>query len=180
MAAPRAMTENTLNALKGWSEFVLDFVAPLDPDLPEDELPVLPGTVVSLTPTGKYTLGVGTDPVMPLFLFTASDNSTSYYVGGDPATSRNASVPLIGGTAGLMAFPAVAALELVSTAFVDGVYAPNDMLTAAKSGDPDPGKLAVGTLYTDMIVGVVSRGVVDNGYGQRAVAFWPHPIFPTP
>ena len=31
-----------------------------------------------------------------------------------------------------------------------------------------------------MIVGFVSRGEVDNGYGQDAVAFWPFPVFPTP
>jgi len=30
-----------------------------------------------------------------------------------------------------------------------------------------------------MIVGFVSRGVVDNGYGQNALAFWPFPVFPT-
>ena len=47
-------------------------------------------------------------------------------------------------------------------------------------GSADAGKLDVGTLYTDMIVGIVSRGVVDNGYGHDAVAFWPFPVFPTP
>jgi hypothetical protein len=29
-----------------------------------------------------------------------------------------------------------------------------------------------------MIVGIVSRGVVDNGYGKNALAFWPFPVFP--
>ena len=179
MATPRAMTEYTLNALKGWPQpYPVDFTAYLDETLPEDELPVLPGTVVSLTPTGKFTLGVGTTSVMPLFLFTASDNSLVSYAGGDPATNANASVPMMGGTAPLMALVANGSLELVSTAFVSGVYAPNAKLTAALSGDPNPGKLAVGTIYEDMIVGVVSRGVVDNGYGHQALAFWPWPVFP--
>jgi hypothetical protein len=51
-------------------------------------------------------------------------------------------------------------------------------LTANKSGSAAPGKLRSGTINTNMIVGIVSRGVVDNGYGKNALAFWPCPIFP--
>jgi len=179
--AVRHMTENTLNAYKGWpQQYPVDYVARLDPTLPEDELPVPPGTVVSLTSGGYFTLGVGEDPVMPMFLFTDSENSTSYYAGGDPATSNSAAVPMIGGTAPLMALVANGSLELVSTAFVDGVYPPNTPLTAASSGHPNPGKLVAGTLYSDMIVGIVSRGKVTNDFGYPALAFWPFPIFPTP
>jgi hypothetical protein len=29
-----------------------------------------------------------------------------------------------------------------------------------------------------MIVGLVSRGIVDNGYGHSGLAFWPFPVFP--
>jgi len=77
-----------------------------------------------------------------------------------------------------LALVAVGAYELVSTAFVAGSYPPNTPLTANKSGSAAPGKLRSGTLYTNMIVGIVSRGVVDNGYGKNALAFWPCPVFP--
>ena len=181
MASPRMMTELTLNALKGWpGDHALDFVAPLDPALPTNELPVPPGTVVRLNSAGKYTLGVGTNKAMPLFLFTDSLASTSYYDGGNPATSRNASVPMLGGTAPLMALVGSGALELVSTAYVTGqTYLPNTPLTAAVSGAANPGKLKPGTIGTDMIVGLVSQGEVDNGYGAKGLAFWCFPIFPT-
>jgi len=78
-----------------------------------------------------------------------------------------------------MALVAIGAYELVSTAFVSGSYAISQPLTANISGRAAPGKLRGGTLYTNMIVGFVSRGVVDNGYGQNALAFWPFPVFPT-
>jgi hypothetical protein len=115
---------------------------------------------------------------MPMFLFTASNASTSSYSGGVPATSRSASVPMMGGEAGLMALVATGPYELVSTAFVAGSYPPNTPLTANKSGSAAPGKLRAGTIGTNMIVGLVSRGLVDNGYGTQALAFWCHPIFP--
>ena len=178
--AVRRMTELTLNALKGWPEdHALDYLAPLEPTLPSNELPVPPGTVVHLNAAGKYTLGVGTLKVMPLFLFTDSQDSTSYYDGGNPATSKHASVPMLGGTAPLMALVATGSLELVSTAYVTGQsYPPNTPLTAALSGAANAGRLKPGVIGTDMIVGLVSQGVVDNGYGKMGLAFWCVPVFP--
>lgn len=177
MAAPRQMTANTLNALKGWPQpAAVDFHTEFDDAITEV---VLAGSVVHINSAGKYALGVGTTPVMPLFMFNNSDDPDVINEGGDPATEKGVWVS-ISPTGQAMALVAVGAYELVSTAFVDGDYAPNDPLTSDLSGGGDPGLLQVGTLYTDMIVGFVSRGVVDNGYGHDAVAFWPHPVFPTP
>lgn len=179
MAAPRQMTANTLNALKGWPQMnAVDYHAELDSGIPAGDLPVLAGAVVHLNAAGNFILGVGTDAVMPMFLFNNSDDPDVSNDGGDASTDAGVFVP-ISPTGHAMALVAVGAYELVSTAYVDAAYSPNDPLTADKSGGGNPGKLQGGTLYTDMIVGLVSRGVVDNGYGKNALAFWPCPVFPT-
>jgi len=176
MAAPRQMTANTLNALKGWPQpAAVDFHTEFADTITDV---VLAGSVVHLNSSGNYELGVGTDSVMPLFLFNNSDDPDVVNEGGDPATEKGVWVA-ISPTGQAMALVAVGAYELVSTAYVDGDYEPNDPLTSDKTGG-DAGKLKVGTLYTDMVVGIVSRGEVDNGYGHNAVAFWPFPVFPTP
>ena len=179
MAAPRQMTANTLNALKGWPQMnAVDYHAELDSGIPGADLPVLAGAVVQLNATGNFILGVGTDSVMPLFLFNSSAAPDVSNDGGAASTDAGVFVP-ISPTGQAMALVAVGAYELVSTAYVDAAYAPNDPLTADKSGGGNPGLLQGGTMYTDMIVGLVSRGVVDNGYGKNALAFWPCPVFPT-
>lgn len=174
MSAPRQMTANTLNALKGWPQpAAVDYHTEFDEDITTE---VLPGSCVHLNSEGKYALGVGTQAVMPLFMFNGSLDPDVVNEGGNAATEKGVWVP-INPTGQAMALVAVGAYELVSTAFVDGTYNPNDPLTSALTGG-NAGKLSVGTLHTDMIVGFVSRGVVDNGYGHDAVAFWPFPVFP--
>lgn len=176
MAAPRQMTAKTLNALKGWPQpAAVDFHTEFADTIADE---VLPGSVVHLNSAGQYELGVGTDPVMPLFMFNGSNDPDVKNEAGDPATEKGVWVP-INPTGQAMALVAIGAYELVSTAFVDGSYEPNDPLTSAKTGG-SAGLLVGGTLYTDMIVGIVSRGVVDNGYGYDALAFWPFPVFPNP
>jgi hypothetical protein len=174
MAAPRQMTANTLNALKGWpSQSAVDFHAKFNSAVTQ---PVLAGHVLSLNSSGEYTLGVGTAAVMPLFLFHNSDDPDVVNDGGDAAADDGVFIA-ISPTGEAMALPAVGAYELVSTAFVTATtYAINDHLKAATAN----GKLDVGVVYTDTIVGVVSRGKVDNGYGHDAIAFWPLYIPPTP
>jgi hypothetical protein len=180
MAAPRQMTANTLNALKGWPQpAAVDFHTEFDDAIPAGELPVLAGSVVHINAAGKYALGVGTTNVMPLFTFNNSDDPDVVNEGGDPATEKGVWVA-INPTGQAMALVAVGAYELVSTAYVSDTYAPNDPLTSDLSGGGNPGQLKKGVLYTDMVVGIVSRGVVDNGYGHDALAFWPFPVFPTP
>ena len=179
MAAPRQMTANTLNALKGWPNMnAVDYHSELDAGVPAGDLPVLAGSVVSLNAAGNFILGVGTTAVMPLFLFNNSDDPDVSNDGGDASTDAGVFIP-ISPTGQAMALVAVGAYELVSTAYVAAAYAPNDPLTADLSGGGNPGQLQAGTLYTDMIVGLVSRGVVDNGHGKNALAFWPCPVFPT-
>lgn len=173
----KVMTAKTLNALKGWPQMAaVDFHTEFSAAA-QAAGPVDPGSVVHINSDGDYDLGVGQDSVMPLFTFTASDDlDVINDGGGDPATDKGAFVP-ISPIGQAMALVAVGAYELVSTAFVSGTYNPNDALTSDKSG-ANAGKLHVGTMYTDMIVGIVSRGIVDNGYGYDAVAFWPFPVFP--
>lgn len=179
MAAPRQMTANTLNALKGWPQpAAVDFHTEFADSVFQILSVVLAGSVVHLNSSGQYELGVGTDAVMPLFMFNSSDDPDVENGAGDPATDKGVFVP-INPTGQAMALVAVGAYELVTTAFVSGTYNPNDPLTSDKTG-ANAGKVKVGVLYTDMIVGIVSRGVVDNGYGHDAVAFWPFPVFPTP
>ena len=175
MTAPRQMTAFTLNALKGCPQpaavdFNTEFAAGI-------ATVVLPGSVVHLDSTGRYALGVGTLKVMPLFMFNGSDDPDVVNDGGDAATDKGVFIA-INPTGQAMALVAVGAYELVSTAFVAGTYNPNDALTSDTTG-ANVGLLRVGTMHSDMIVGIVSRGVVDNGYGYDAVAFWPLPVFPT-
>lgn len=180
MAAPRRMTANTLNALKGWPQMsAVDYATRFSSSIPAGDLPVLAGSVVSLNSSGEYILGVGTSAVMPLFLFNNSDDPDVVNDGGDASTEAGVYIA-ISPTGQALSLVGIGAYELVSTAFVSGSYPPNTPLTANKSLASNPGKLKAGTLYTDMIVGFVSRGVVDNGYGKNALAFWPHPVFPTP
>jgi hypothetical protein len=176
MAAPRQMTANTLNALKGWPQpAAVDYHTEFASTITST---VLPGSVVHLDSDGKYALGVGNLKVMPLFMFNGSDDPDVINDGGDPATEKGVWVP-INPTGQAMALVAVGAYELVSTNFVTGTYNPNDPLTSATSG-ATAGQLAVGTWWTDCVCGVVSRGVVDNGYGFDAVAFWPIFMPPNP
>lgn len=179
MTAPRQMTANSLNALKGWPQMnAVDYHAAFSSSISSDNLPVLAGSVVSLNSSGDFILGVGTTAVMPMFLFNNSDDPDVANDGGDATADKGVWVP-ISPSGHALALVAVGAYELVSTAFVSGTYAPNTPLTADASGT-NVGKLKSGTLYTDMIVGIVSRGVVDNGYGKNALAFWPFPVFPNP
>ncbi len=183
MAAPRQMTANTLNALKGWPQMnAVDYHAELDSSISST---VLAGSVVSLNSSGDFVQGA-IGAVMPMFLFNNSDDPDVQNEGGDASTDAGVFVP-ISPTGQAMALVAVGAYELVSTAYnTAGTFAINDALYSNNAADSDGSGLSAGllhnagTLYTDMCVGFVSRGVVDNGYGKNALAFWPFPVFPTP
>jgi len=178
------MTAQTLNAIKGWPQpSAVDFVAPFDATVgvtPTNVVP--PGTVVHLNNSGNYVLGVGNLAVMPLFTFQGSnDPDVVNAYGGDPSADVGSSVPITPSGA-VMALVAIGAYELVSTNYyTGGTYNPNTPLTADVSGGSSghpAGQLYAGTIGTNMIVGLVSRGVTDNGYGHNALAFWPCPVFP--
>lgn len=183
MAAPRQMTANTLNALKGWPNMnAVDYHAELDSSITDT---VLAGSVVSLNSSGNFVQGaVGT--VMPMFLFSNSDDPDVSNDGGDASTDAGVFIP-ISPTGQAMALVAVGAYELVSTAFDSSLtYAINEPLYSEDASNTDSSGVAAGllhnagVLYTNNCVGIVSRGVVDNGYGKDALAFWPFPVFPTP
>jgi hypothetical protein len=177
MAAPRPMTSKTLNALKGWPQLnAVDFHTEYDPSITVE---VLPGSVLHLNSDGRYIRGVGNESVMPLFAFSSSIDFDVVNEAPNPATEKGNWVA-INPTGQAVSLVAIGAYELVSTAFdPDETYDPNTALTSPLTTD-NAGKLVPGTLYTNMIVGIVSRGVVDNGYGYDAVAFWPFPVFPNP
>lgn len=216
MAAPRQMTAQTLNALKGWPQMAaVDFHAEIDSVRLAALYALKPagstagqrlqaGSVVHIdATTGKFQPGVGkysvdhtgqntpgTDSLaaaqtsittgyvsMPMFMFNASDDPDVSNDGGDPSTVKGAFIA-ISPTGQAMALVAVGAYELVTTAYVAGqAYAPNKALTSSMA-DTNAGLIQLGTVYTDMICGICSRGVVDNGYGTDAVAFWPTLICP--
>lgn len=179
MAAPRQMTANTLNALKGWpSQSAVDFVAKLSSTVTVD--PVLAGSVVSLNTTNEFVLGVGTGDVMPLFLFNNSDDPDVANDGGTASTDKGVWVP-VAPTGQMMALVATGAYELVSTAITGAntTFRTNIPLTAATGNVAASGKLAAATWADgNTIVGIVSRdcntAFQDNGYGVDAVAFWPY------
>jgi hypothetical protein len=183
MARPRRMTAETLHIAKGYnSSSALQFVAQYDASAvaaaPGGRIPA--GAVLRLTTAGKYALGVGNDKVMPLIAWHASDALDVAEVdGGDPSTEAGVYVGVTP-TGNATAYPVSGSYEFVSTAFdpdEEDNFVPNVPLTAPKTGDT-AGLLTPGTLHTNMIVGIVSQGVVDNGYGAKALAFWSHPVFP--
>lgn len=181
MADPIFMTEQTLNAVKGWPNMAaVDYHAAFAADVIEDYTRVPPGSVVHLNEEGEFELGVGTLDVMPMFTFYASDDPVVTNPGGNPATKKGAWVA-VSPTGQVMALVANGAYELVSTAYDpddEDSLVPNALLTSPLAPSADAGKLKPGVKGTDMICGMVSRGVVDNGYGHLAVAFWPILIFP--
>lgn len=182
MAAPRSMTAYTLNALKGWpAPHALDFEAKINSAV-TDWVP--PGSVCHVDSAGTLSMGCdddGSNP-MPLFLFPSSDDPDVTNEAPDASTEKGAYVP-INPTGVAMALVATGAYELTTTNFVDADYSPNDKLTADIGTDVtsgDAGKLKAGVLGTNVLCGVVSRGVIDNGYGHDALAFWPVflPVYP--
>ena len=178
MAAPRQMTANTLNALKGWpSQHAVDFHAKFDATILAANEPILAGSVVSLGADGEFELGVDTNDRMPLFLFNNSDDPDVENDGGNAGAGGDKGVWVpVSPTGQAMALVAVGAYELTSTQYVTGgnIGVPNTPLWSDDAG-ADIGKLD-DTTWTGgkTVVGIVSRGVVDNGYGHNSVAFWPY------
>jgi hypothetical protein len=162
MAAPRQMTANTLNALKGWPQpAAVDFHTEFSDAITTE---VLPGSVVHLDSDGKYALGVGTDKVMPLFMFNGSNDPDVVNEGGDPATEKGvwvADQPDRPGHGPGGRRRVRAGLDRVRRRHLQ----PERPADQPDKTGANAGKLQVGTMHTDMIVGIVSRGVVDNGYG---------------
>ena len=183
MAAPRQMTANTLNALKGWpSQSAVDYVSTIDATqlAGHNSGVTLAGTVVSLGADGEYEIGVGTDDRMPLFLFNNSDDPDVANDGGDAGAGGDKGVWVpVSPSGNMMALVATGAYELTTTQFAGatGTFTPNTPLDSDKYGTgANDGKVTAHTWGgRSTIVGIVSRnGYQDNGYGVDCVSFWPY------
>jgi hypothetical protein len=161
------MFDHELNPLKGWpSPYALDFEA----EYADGVSGAQAGMVVSLDSNGKFERGLTQTGAMPIFLF---QNQSDFDVRSDRGN-------IAGGVAsGLVA---VGAYELQSTEFVAGSYSPNDPLTVVNAAGDNQGKLTSGTLYTDDIVGIVSRGQSESEHDATIgfLAFWPVYLPATP
>lgn len=178
--ATRQMTARTVNVLYGWGHpHALEFVGKFSSTIAADYLPVDPGSCVSLNSSGDFVLGCGNADVMPLITFNASDDPcVSNSDGGDPANDKGVYVPFVP-EGDCLAFPCSGGFEIVTRQYKAGEsYPPNTPLYST-TGDADRGKLQPGTIGTNMIVGLVSRGIVNNGFGHDGLAFWTCPIFPS-
>jgi len=155
---PNQMYTNELNPRKGWpSPYAVDYAAAYATGVTG----ITAGMCCSLDANGAFVAGVG-DHDMGIFIF---QNQSDFDVRSD-----------VGNIAGGIGSGLVAcgAYELQTTAFVPGVYAPNDPLTSTQVG-ANAGLLSVGTPYTDPIVGVVSSGQSDSEHDAtiKFLAFWP-------
>jgi hypothetical protein len=175
MPLPGQMTENTLNAAKGWPhQAALDFQARMSNNV---LYRMRAGQVGHINASGEIEPGVQLTQ-MGLFLFQGADSFDVNNQGNDQWTP-------IGPTGRIMCLVAEGAYELESTAFISTLaYQPNNLLRSPV-GNTLADEFLSGMLRNDAIplplygaaapaiVGVVSRGVFTNAYGKRVIAFWP-------
>jgi hypothetical protein len=151
---PAQMFDHELNPLKGWpSPYAVDFEA----EYADGVTGVYAGMGCSLDANGNLVKGMSAG-AMCIFIF---QNRSDFDVLSD-----------VGNIAGGVGSGLVAcgAYELQSTEFDADTYAPNDALRVGADG-----LLEKGTVYTDEIVGVVSRGQSDSEHDAtiKLLAFWP-------
>ena len=180
MAVPSQMFYHTINSLKGWpSPTALDFAGKLHSAVTIDPLPA--GRCVHVHSLEAVTYGPGTSGGVPLFKTGVSgtqmgifllQGSADFDVANQGGTDWYAIAPK-GVLSGLVAS---GAYELETTEFdTDLTYAPNDVLAANADDTDDDDETGGGCLtndcevYTDAIVGVVSRGKYTNEIGRAHV-----------
>ncbi len=196
MSLPSQMYAHTLNPLKGWPcPTALDFAGALHSAVTIAPLPA--GRCVHVDSVTAVAYGYGPGPTtaggtpqfktgvtgsqMGIFLFQGSQD---FDVSNQPANGTDwyAIAP-----AGIMSgLVATGAYELETTEFDQSqVYLPNQPLRAVAADTnatpqtgggclTNQGTFLGNTLASNnAIVGVVSRGVYTNAYGQTALAFWP-------
>lgn len=193
---PGLMFDHTLTPLKGWpSQTALDFDAPLSSNvnIGGTGAPVQSGMCVHNTALG-FEMGAKINQ-MALFLWpggTDFDVSNPGVPAGVALGGTSSNLPAwvpIRPTGKLVALVATGGYELETTEFDTAqTYAINDYLRSVTSNtDANAGKLtnqdasggagfatsAKCTVYTDTVVGVVSRGAYTNSNGKQALAFWP-------
>ena len=194
MAVPRQMTAHTLEAHKGWPRpHAVDFTAKLSANVTFD--PLFAGRCVHVNDSGEYQTGVpdaspGAKLYMPIFVFQNSDDPDVDNPGGITGAVNDdpGGWMAVAPTGQIMGLVATGAYELETTEFVDTVsYLPNDALKSTNDdSDADVGgKLSKGTVYTNHIVGTVSRAssatapTTKNSHGKRVLSFWPVTLPPT-
>jgi hypothetical protein len=178
--APSQAYDYHLNPVKGWpNPAALDFSAKINSSVAYD---LRAGQVVHLNSAGTLEPGCK-GKQMPLFLF---QGAAEYDVNN---ASSDQWIP-IQPSGAVMCIVATAAVELETTEFVSGLtYAPNDHLKSTGSGitssdealtNKRPTSSSSGvltnnsvTLYTNTVVGVVSRGLFTNYNKKQMLAFWP-------
>jgi hypothetical protein len=122
------------------------------------------GSLISLNASGDWVTGTGglASNRMPCWAINATADLDV------TADSGNIS----GGT--VAAYPATCGMELVTTEYdTGGTYGPNTPLV---HDGGTPGFVTEGTapiLAAESVVGIVTRGVYDEVYGQSVLAFWP-------
>lgn len=178
--APSQAYDYHLNPVKGWpNPAALDFVAKASSNVLYD---LRAGQVCHLNSSGQLEPGAY-GKQMPLFIF---QGAAEYDVN---TASSDQWIPITP-SGNIMCLVGIGSVELETTEFVPGLtYAPNDHLKSTKNGNAatDEGLVskrptsnssgvltnASVTLYTNTVVGVVSRGLFTNYNKKQMLAFWP-------
>ena len=182
MAVPTQMFTNTLDAIKGWfHEAALDHSAPFaggqtgTAASASAAIEYKQGMVASLNASDQLVLGCDGNSVA-IFLLNSEDDpdvANASFAGSGEWVS-------IGPSGTLSGLVATGGYELESTEYDDGVYNPGDPLFSKVTTNALCGLLQKGTVYSDAIVGVVSKkqvasgsnGHVKNSHGQSVLRFW--------
>lgn len=194
MAVPRQRTDTILEIVRGWDYIKhLQIIGKLDATVVGGGVtgtPVGAGTCMHLSDVGVFKLGTpvraanATLIYMPIFLYTNSDDFVAGIEGGITGASNDA----IGGFANaipngnLTGIPGCAGVELESTNFAAGSYPPNTSLMSdpGVGSAATHGQLKAGIPYTNDIVGIVSRGLVqpvaEGVRMKQRLAFWPYAL----
>lgn len=153
---PAQMFDNILDSPKGWpSPYALDKAIGLDGSVTHTD--VKAGMGVHVDPSsGLAKLGGGTNSATRApVIFFVFQNGDDFDVVGDHGNMTGALASGRGPV--LMGLSCTGALELETSAYVTGTYAPGDLLDVNSSGE-----LKVVTAQeTSVVCGVVSDGTVD-------------------
>jgi len=119
------------------------------------------GMLITLNSSGNFIKGITTEHDMPMWAVTGT---TDFDFNGDVGNTS-------GGT--MAAWVATGGIEMFTTEYVSGSYAPNDMLCPATAGDAGKVKEAAAAYSLKLVCGVVSKGVVADIYNVNTIQFWP-------
>ena len=182
---PSQMRTHVLDIIRGRHPHMLQFQAPFFDDTAKALKAGSCVRTVQVNGLPYFAAGVGSETMVPLFLWNKHSDPDVSNDGGDPATDKFPWVSAHPSRDDMAwAVPALACVELATTEFVHAAYVVNDHLTSAATGI-NAGKITKGTPYTDTICGIVSSGVRVSGvdtdaYDNDILVFWAHYIPPIP